>query len=339
MAYKLFCDSFDTWSTTATTNFTNSRWTLLQASGVGGNNLQTSSGNGRRGSASLRLTTASGGTVNATTAFTASTHVVIGFWHRSPLSTGSTAILLLANTTTLITVTINAAGFITVTLGSTTYTSTKQLPATSAFIELGVVIGDSGSLEVRVNGSSAGWLALTGADTKPGADTTVNRARLQVTGASSITVDFDDLYITYGDELRWLGDIRVDALALTADSTPQDWTPDTGNAWERLNNTSAGYITGTTLDDESLFDLADYTPATTAIHGVQVSAYARKTDAGSRSMAIEVKSDTTTDVGDTFGLGDTTTEYRQVWLTDPDTASAWTDGGLDALEIGVKVMD
>lgn len=336
MAYRLFCESFDTFSFSATNAYANERWNFAR-SGAGGT-WATSSAAGRHASNGVRAAPTAGATMTAITTISASTHVVIGFWHQSPLSTGSSGILFLNTATTLITVTINAAGFITTTLGSTTYTSTKQLPATSAYIEVGVVIGDSGSLEVRVNGSSTGWLALSGVDTKPGADTTVNRVRVQATGASAITVDFDDLYITYGDELKWLGDIRVDALALTANSTPQDWTPDTGNAWERLNAT-AGYITGTTLNDESLFALADYTPATTAIHGVQVSAYARKTDAGSRSMAIEVKSDTTTDLGDTIALGDTTTEYRQVWLTDPDTAAAWTDGGLDALEIGVKVMD
>lgn len=336
MAYELFCESFDTFSFSSAA-FTNDRWSISRVGGSGV--FSTSAGNGRHASASLRAAPASNSVLTATTRIAPSSHIVAGFWHQSPLATGSTAIIFLNNTTALVTVTINASGFIVVTLGSTTYTSTNSLPASSSYIELGLVIGNSGSLEVRVNGSSTGWLALTGVDTQPGADTKANGVRLQVTGASAITVDFDDLYVTYGTELKWLGDIRVDALALTGNSTPQDWTPDTGNAWERLNDASAGYITGTTLDDESLFALADYTPQTTAIHGVQVSAYARKTDTGSRSMAIEVKSDTTIDAGDAIAMGDTTTEYRHVWLTDPDTAAAWTDGGLDALEIGVKVMD
>lgn len=152
------------------------------------------------------------------------------------------------------------------------------------------------------------------------------------------TTDYDDFYLTYGNELKWLGDIRVDALALAGNSTPQDWVPDSGNAWERLN-TTAGYITGTTLNQESRFTLADYTPVTTAIHGIQVCVAARKTDAGARSMAVAVKSGSTVAMGPTLSLGDSTAEYRQVLLTDPDTAAAWTDTGLDALELGVKVMD
>jgi hypothetical protein len=336
MAYELFVDSFDTESFSTSGTLQTSRW---QIAATGPATISTSSGNGRHGSSSLRVAATSNGLAALTSGiFAASSHVVFGFSRQIDSGSGTSTFIFRNSTTTLITVTIASTGVVSVTLGSTTYNSTNAV-STDAYIEIGIIIGNSGSLEVRVNGSNAGWLNLSGVDTQPGADTTINNVQFRWQGASVGTADHDDLYITYGDELKWLGDIRVDALALTADSTPQDWTPDTGNAWERLNNASAGYITGTTLDDESLFALADYTPQTTAIHGVQVSAHARKTDAGSRSMAIEVKSDTTTDVGDTIALGDTTTEYRQVWLTDPDTAAAWTDGGLDALEIGVKVMD
>lgn len=335
MAYELFVDSFDTWTTSNT-----SRWQTLS------NSIPVAS-SGRRSSAALRQQIGSTTTATAATSIPASTHCVIGFAYNMtrPIGTLATYLIYLkSGTTNLITLTVTADNRLSVTLGGTTYLSTKTYsPGTWVYIEIGAHISDSGSFEVKVNGSSDGWISLGTVDTKPSTETTITSIHLVASTAglasTSITAYIDDLYITYGNELKWLGDIRVDALALTADSTPQDWTSDTGNAWDRLNNTSAGYITGTTLDDESLFALADYTPATTAIHGAQVCAYARKTDAGSRSMAIEAKSDTTTDVGDTIALGDTTTEYRQVWLTDPDTAAAWTDGGLDALEIGVKVMD
>lgn len=334
MAYELFVDSFDTW-----TGSNAARWVLSA-------DVTVDSSTGRRGTNALKITSGANTRTVDTFTFSASTHVVIGFaFFRTPGSTATLYhdIIFRNSTNTLTSLRIDADGVLRITLGGTTYTSAKSISNSAwAYIEIGAVIGNAGSFEVRVNGSSSGWIALTGVDTQPSTITSVNNIRLSIVGSSSNTSGttlLDDLRITYGNELKWLGDIRVDALALTADSSPQDWTPDTGNAWERLNNTTAGYITGTTLNDESLFALADYVPQTTAIHGVQVSAYARKTDAGSRSMAIEVKSDTTTDVGDTISLGDTTTEYRQVWLTDPDTAAAWTDGGLDALEIGVKVMD
>lgn len=334
MAYELFCESFDTWTGSNT-----ARWALSA-------DVTVDSGTGRRSTNALKISSANAARTADSFTFPASTHIVVGFAFRRTPATGSTIfqdIVFRNSTNTLTSLRIDTDGILRITLGSTTYASTNAISNGAwYYVEIGVVIGNSGSFEVRVNGTSTGWINLSGVDTQPSTITSVNNVRLSVTGSNALSNGsawIDDFRITYGDELKWLGDIRVDALVLTGNSTPQDWTPDTGNAWERLNNTSAGYITGMTLDDESLFTLADYTPATTAIHGVQVCAYARKTDAGSRSMAIEIKSDTTTDVGDTIALGDTTTEYRQVWLTDPDTAAAWTDGGLDALEIGVKVMD
>ena len=335
MAYELFVDSFDTRTFSTATTLSDDRWVLF---GTAFCAISTSAGAGRHGSSSLRLACSSNaGSYIQTKTFAAATHLVVGFWRKVTSGLADSYIGLRKGANTLITLNITSTGAVSVVLGGVTYTASKSLTSNS-YVELGVVIGNSGSLELRVNGSSSGWLALSGVDTQPASDTSVDSVIVGATGRTVGTVDHDDLYITYGDELKWLGDIRVDALVLTGDSTPQDWTPDTGNAWERLNNTSTGYITGTTLDDESLFTLTDYSAVTTAIHGVQVSAHGRKTDAGSRSMAIEIKSNTTTDVGSTIALSDATTEYRDSWTVDPDTSSAWTDSGLDALELGVKVM-
>jgi len=332
MAYKLFIDSFDT-------NVSAGRWIFY----TGINNTLTipSANNGRHGSASARITGTSGFFSGYRSQYvTPSTHVVIGAAVRRNNPGASAFLGLLSTAMGGADVRVSSNGFLEYYLGSGAVVTTTFPVAHGAWyhVQIGVVIGASGSLEIRVNGSTV--VSVSGVNTRPGGSaSTCNAAQLYMgAGGSSDSADFDDLYFAYGDELKWLGDIRVDALALSSNSTPQDWTPDTGNAWERLNAT-AGYITGTTLDDESLFALADYTPQTTAIHGVQVCAYARKTDSGSRSMAIEAKSGSTVAVGSTIALGDNTTEYRQVWLTDPNTAAAWTDGGLDALQIGVKVMD
>lgn len=326
MAYELFCDSFET-------SLSAGRWVVKESP----NSSLTipSSGNGRRGGASMRHVTNSGYMYVRTQFLTPSSHVACGIALRSNANVSQ--IRFMNQNSASVTVIINLSGLLQYRVNNGAITSTtKTIPGGAwNYLEVGAVIAASGSFTIKVNGEVIA--NVTGVDTRAGGSlTTVDNVELY---NNYTTTDYDDFYVTYGNELKWLGDIRVDALALTANSTPQDWTPDTGNAWERLNNASAGTITGTTLNQESRFALADYTPATTAIHGMQVSAYGRKTDAGSRSMAIEVKSGSTVAVGPTIALGDTTTEYRQVWLTDPNTAAAWTDGGLDALELGVKVMD
>jgi hypothetical protein len=330
MAYELFADSFDTQSTPSDARWTYSpTYTVIEAA------------QGRHGSAALRLWPSS---VNAawakTIELTPSTHFVLGFSLKLPgvlyeafsvgLNNASTGLAWLSITTT---------GRITCTLGGTTYQSAKTLAASSTnYLEIGIVVGDSGSLEVKVNGDSDGWLNLSGVDTKPGAISEGTNMQFYIAGSNPNAPYYvDDLTLTYGNELKWLGDVRVDALPLTANATPQDWTPDSGNAWERLN-ADAGYIESDTADDESRFDLADFTGVTSGIKAVIVNASAKKTDAGSRTFAIEVDSGGTVATGSTRSLGDSTQEYREVFLTDPDTGIAWTDSGIDALKVGVKVV-
>jgi hypothetical protein len=330
MAYELFVDSFDTQSTPSDARWTYSpTYTVIEAA------------QGRHGSAALRLWPS---TTNAawakTVELTPSTHWVFGFSVKlSSALYVPLGIYLNNESTALVEVLITTTGRIQTTLAGTTYTSTKTLAVSSTnYLEIGIVVGDIGSLEVKVNGSSDGWLNLSTVDTKPGAATTGTNMMLYASNSNpNVPYYFDDLTITYGNELKWLGDVRVDALALTGNATPQDWTPDTGNAWERLNQ-DAGYIESNTVDDESRFNLADYTGTTTGIKAVVVNASAKKTDAGSRSFAIEVDSGGTVSVGSTRSLGDSTQEYREVYLTDPDTGSAWNDAGVDALIVGVKVI-
>jgi hypothetical protein len=328
MAYELFADSFDT-----SASILASRWSSSNAAIV--------SGEGRHGSSALRLQNQlSTSAIASTIDLAPFTHAVCGFSLKLPASIATPIVFQFRNASTvLVAVSVATTGRLSVTLGGTTYESTSVLTFSATHhIQIGVVIGDSGSLQVKVNDSSAGWLDLSGVDTKP--STTANCTNFSFFFSYSYPTSnsyFDDFTLTYGDELVWLGDVRVDALALAGDATPQDWTPDSGNAWERLN-ADAGYIESDTVDDESRFNLADYTGTTTGIKAVVVNASAKKTDAGSRSFAIEVDSGGTVSVGSTRSLGDSTQEYREVYLTDPDTGAAWNDSGVDALIVGVKVV-
>lgn len=328
MAYELLLDSFET-------ALSASRWVVKESP----NSSLTvpSAGNGRRsGGSSMRQVTTSGYIFARTQYFAASSHVVTGVAFRSSIPTRLSQIRFLSQNSSSVAVAFYVGGFLQYNInnGPVTATSKVILANTWYYLEIGAVIAANGAFRVKLNGEII--VDLTNIDTRAaGSITSVDNVEYY---NNYTTTDYDDFYLTYGNELKWLGDIRVDALALTGNSTPQDWVPDSGNAWERLNAT-AGYITGTTLNQESRFTLADYTPATTAIHGIQMSASARKTDAGSKSMALEIKSGGTVALSSAIALGDSTADYRRVFTLDPDTSSEWTDAGIDALEIGVKVVD
>lgn len=329
MAYELFLDSFDTDASAG-------RWAL--ALDLYASIAVPSTGNGRHGSSSARIGAYFPGGYGGYRApyFTASTHITAGVAFRTNGNVVA-ALLFQPNNTTgadSVLVSVDSDRLIKWRIGyggATTSTGVVADASAWYYLECGVVVSSSGALTIKLNGNTIA--NITGVDTRPLGVATINSVGLFSYHPST---DFDDFYVAYGDELKWLGDIRVDALALTANATPQDWTPDTGNAWERLN-ADAGTITGTDVGDKSLFEIADFTPATSAIHAVQLTAKGRKTDAGSRSMALVIKSDATEDVGPDLALSDSTLTYTRTFETDPDTSGAWTDAALDALQVGVKV--
>jgi hypothetical protein len=210
---------------------------------------------------------------------------------------------------------------------------------TWTYVECGLHCSDTGSYEVRVNGNSTSWINNTSYDTAVYSASPITYIRLtRIYSATGIGLSgwFDDLYITYGDEIKFLGDSRVDTLALTANSSPQDWTPDTGNAWERLNQ-DVGYISSDTINATSLFAAGNLSHNPSTIHGVQINGHAYKSDAGAREAAMVLKSGGTTSVGTSTVLATDIQRVGKTHIVNPDTGVAFTKAGVDGMEVGVKV--
>lgn len=202
------------------------------------------------------------------------------------------------------------------------------------FVEMGIDCDNAGSYEVRVNGDSAGWLAPTSADTQNGGTGLIDNVRINT--SHEVSASIDDLWITYGDELVWLGDRRIDLLNLDADDTPQDWTPSSGNAWERLN-AGDGYVASNIDEATSLFTLANlpYTPE--SIDGIAVRSLMDKSDAGARSAAVLLKSGATEVESAELALSTSSLGLTHVFQVDPATNAAWTTNAVNALKPGVRV--
>lgn len=319
MAYELFIDGFDHYNDASILVL---KWPYRYGALV-------SSGNGRRGTNALTLyspgfylgrpvSTSAKGVIAAAVKFTTPNRTYFSVYD------GSTRqIYLLLTSDQRLQVAMES----TVLATSTNVISLN----TYYYVEFGFHINNSGSFEVRVNGSSSGWIPSTNSDTQRSGNASFN-AFYFGDGEGY----YDDVYCTFGDEIKFLGDSRVDTLALTANSTPQDWTPDTGNAWERLNQ-DAGYISSGTVDAVSLFAAGDISHNPSTIHGIQLNGHAYKSDAGSREAALVLKSGATTDVGDSVALSTNTLLIREPYIVDPNTGSAFTKSNLNAIEVGVKV--
>lgn len=270
---------------------------------------------------------------------TPSSYVVFGAAIRQGYSTGVMQIHFCKDDIVQANLTIPANGTLSLTVGGGggASMSVKSIPNQIwQYIEMGIYCADIGSREVRVNGSSVGWFPYATADTNNDGLGVINNIRVYCTAGENSLMD--DFYLTFGDELKWLGDSRADLLLLTANSSPQDWVPSSGNAWELLN-AGTGYIESATDEATSLFEKASMPYIPVAIHGVSVTGYMKKSDAGHREACLLAQSDATLVEGNSLALSTDAMGFTTILLTDPDTGVDWGQPGVDALQVGVRVKE
>lgn len=267
---------------------------------------------------------------------TPSTHVVVGMALKQIMGGTQIVAQLREGETVHAQCVVPGSGALALSVGGgNAVTSANTQPANIwNHFQIGVHCADAGSYEVRVNGSSQGWFPSTNADTRNGGAGVIDNVLIYCTGGESGLID--DFYIAYGDELAWLGDRRIDLLTLDANDTPQDWTPSSGNAWERLN-AGDGYVASNIDEATSLFTLANlpYTPE--SIDGIAVRSLMDKSDAGARSAAALIKSGATEVESSELALSTDTLGVTKVFAKDPATNAAWTTNAVNALKAGVRV--
>ena len=115
---------------------------------------------------------------------------------------------------------------------------------------------------------------------------------------------------------------------------------DSGNNWDQVDEQPAdgvSYVYDTVVDDNDLYNLADFTlPAGASISNVIVQARAQ-IDSGAGNMRVMLKAGTTEAEGSTEVLAASYKILSQEWDVNPDDSGAWEEADIDALQIGVKV--
>ena len=222
-------------------------------------------------------------------------------------------------------------------------TSVTTAPARGwHYVELKVVQGaGSGTLDVRVNGMLA--IQLSGQDTLQDGGQLLTAFVGAVPGEPCpVTVDVDDLYLadTAGTlNTTFLGDVRVDALEAQADGSLTEWTVEgASSAWAAVSDgDEASGIRADTAGLRQSFDIAPLPAmATPAIHGVQVTLLARKTDAGLGSVKGLVKSGTQTAVSADIPLQEQLAWHTALFERNPNGNVQWTEAAFNAAEFGVE---
>lgn len=331
-----FIDSFDHYVTADITE----KWTSRASSII-------SAGNGRRGTASLRLTS---NAQNAIKTIDAQGTWVVGFAMKVDSLPASTVpfLQLLDAGTVQVDVRLVTDGTLRVTRNGTTLGTSTFALSTGQFyyIEFKCVIHNStGTYEVRVDGSTK--VSGTGADTQNTANATANQISLGAINGSTVTTDFDDLYVCDGAgsvNNDFLGDRRVDAYLPSGNGNSSQLTGSDGNSTDNYlltddnpANDDTDYVEHATVGNKDTYGMADMSHTPSSISGVQVLASAKKDDAGARSIATVTRSGITDFDGATQPLSTSYAYYADIREVDPNTSAAWTKTNFNASEHGVKV--
>jgi hypothetical protein len=276
----------------------------------------------------------------------------IGFSYKmtSGLPFGSCVLVALIDVaTTQVDLRMDATGHLFVTRNGTTL-GVASINALSVGIEnyiefKSTIDPAAGTYEVRVNGSSTGWVPpAAGANTRATANSFAAIIQFGVAAINGAN-PLDDIYVCDGTggapTNTFLGDVRADAVLPSGAGANTGMTPSAGSNFQNVDDNPANddtdFNSSTVVGTKDTYAMTDIIHNPVAIFGVQVNMVARKDDAGARSIAAVTRSGGVDTDGATQVLTTSYINYREILALDPNTGLAWTKAGVNAAEFGAKV--
>jgi hypothetical protein len=107
---------------------------------------------------------------------------------------------------------------------------------------------------------------------------------------------------------------------------------------EAQQDGTTSYVYDSTVNDADLYTIASLTPQPASVVAVTTRGFIEKSDAGTRTGTVQLKSSSTTVAAPTATLS---TSFGWVWridTTDPHTSATWTASAVDGAQIGPKVI-
>lgn len=266
---------------------------------------------------------------------------------------GAVIFQLLDNATIQVDCRVTASGAITITRNGTVLgTSTNTLtPNVWSFIEFKPLIasGTGGSAEVKVNGVS--WVSVSSVNTQTSANASANQLKIIGFNASG-NCYWKDMYVMVdtgtGPFTTYLGDITVAVIYPNSAGPAQSWTLGAGSTQtvavqDGINHTGTWPDGDTTyISSSTAGQISDFVPQslslTGTIYSVVHATYARKDDAGPRTIAQYCNSSSSVETSSNISLGNVYQYYYDVIDKDPNTSAAWTPTGFNAAYFGVKLV-
>lgn len=169
-------------------------------------------------------------------------------------------------------------------------------------------------------------------DTTQSGATSVDKITLS--GAGGVETYHSQMLVQTSSTLGY----KVETIAITADSTTQDWTGDYTDIDDVLEVDNSDSLYTTTADQEANFAVENGVAAgSRRVVGVVNSVAVSRGDTGPQNMQFILTSGGTKYYSDNVDALDLGQELRTiVYTTDPATGLGWDQDGLNALELGYK---
>jgi hypothetical protein len=208
-------------------------------------------------------------------------------------------------------------------------------------IEIGIVIGASGSFDFHVNGNSA--FAMTGVSTVPptaqvaSPNNWFNGLKIEVQQTCQID-DFNLNDATTGPGTypcnSFLGDVATRTLRTTGNSSAS-WTPLTGANWQEVGEAQfdgdTSYNFATTVGDKDTFTFGPLPTTVSAVLGVQITGAYRKLDASAQTILQGLNSGGTSVSGSVWPMSLNYSYVTDLIVLDPHTGATWLPSAVDAV--------
>lgn len=213
------------------------------------------------------------------------------------------------------------------------------------YVELKITFHNTtGVAVVRINGIEV--INLTNQDTQNTANATANQLRIGSHQDNAMNGAIDDLYVcdnSGGTNNDFLGDVRVEAIYPNGNGNSSVLVGSDGNSTDNYllvdetpSNEDADYVQGSTVGDKDTYAYGNLTSTAGTVYGIQILPHARKTDAGSRSIATVARVSATEVDGPNRTLSTTYTYLPDIRETKPG-GGAWSISDVNGAEFGVKV--
>lgn len=223
--------------------------------------------------------------------------------------------------------------------------STTALTLSSAVyydIEVKVVLGNSGSVTVKVNGATE--ITASSVDLTQTGNDSADVIRVGTDG-SQPTVYYKQVVVmdSTGAEMNdYIGPVSVNLHDTTADGNYTTWAANTGNRYQAVDeanpDSDTTYVSAASVGDKVTFAMANLPAGVTTVHALAVWSNAKRDDAATRGYKTLLRASATdSNPNAEHSVGSSYAYFFDAFADSPFTSSPWGTSEVDGLEVGAII--